>query len=405
MPIFKEIPPTAEFPLFFPRILSAIGKKNAGASLENDLKEYLGVSHARIACSGTAAFFLILEALKSASTKKTVIIPAYICPSVAMAILRAGLVPCACDIDRQGFAIDPIALEEICSRNGDMLAIVVAHLGGIPCDMARLKTVADKYGVPIVEDCAQALGAEYHGKKVGAWGDFSFFSFARGKGLTIYEGGMAIANNGAYAERIDDAASKYITRGGLLEALRMLQLAGYWVFYRPSLFWFAYSLPELFWRATGAHLKAISEHFELDFPLHRVSDFRDSVGHAHFSLLDAQIENQRQKASRYINDLRASTKFDIVTEEEGSKATYPFLTILFHDLKDKAVFMRKMTRRGLGVSELYTLPVTEYEYCKGLIKYRTVARADDLSRRQAILSTSFYLKDKDMASIITGSSE
>ena len=401
MSIFHEIPPTAGLPVYFKSILAAFTDRS---SLEDDFKRYLGVPYARITCSGTAALYLILEALKKRSDRRTIVIPAYICPSVAMAALRAGLKVEICDIDRSGFDLDFQSLDKICSANPGILAVVAAHLGGIPCDFDKLKAITDKYGILTIEDCAQSLGAVYHGKKVGALGDLSFFSLARGKGLTIYEGGMIIANKNEYVAQVDEAESQYVKKAFFLEALRILQLFGYWLFYRPGLFWFVYGFPELFWQATGQHLRAISEHFELNFPLHRVSSFRNAVGHIGFKGVDAAIESQRQKAGSYIQGLRGSSSFDIIEGPEGTKGTFPFLSIIFRDLQEKNKFMTGIQRYGLGVSELYTLPVTEYAYFKGILRGKDNPGAAYLSRRQAILSTSLYLKQKDIDLIIKAAS-
>ena len=400
MPIFHEIPPTAGLPLYFKNIIRAFRSKDLLPSLEDDFKNYLGVPYARITCSGTAALYLILEALKRKSDRKTIVISAYICPSVAMAALRAGLRLEVCDINRSGYDFNFKDLDEICSRNPDILAVIAVHLGGIPCDFDKLKAIADKYGILIIEDCAQSLGAEYRGKKVGTLGDFSFFSLARGKGLTIYEGGMIIANKNDYAAQVDEVENKYVKKAFFTEALRVLQLFGYWLFYRPRVFWFVYRLPELFWCAIGQHFRAISEHFELNFPLHRVSSFRNAVGHFSFNYLEAAIESQRQKAGRYIKGLRGVAAFDIIKEPKNSKATFPFLSIIFHDPQDKSKFMASIQRYGLGVSELYTLPVTEYDYFKGALQGRSNPGAAYLSQRQAILSTSVYLRQQDMDFII-----
>jgi perosamine synthetase len=400
MSIFNEIPPTAGLPLSFKNIIRAFRNKGSSPSLEADFKNYLGVPYARITCSGTAALYLILEALKSKSGRKTVIIPAYICPSVAMAVLRANLKAEACDINRSNFDFNFDDLEGTCSKNRDILAIVAVHLGGIPCDFDRLRSIADKYGIWIIEDCAQSLGAVYHGKKAGTLGDFSFFSLARGKGLTIYEGGMIIANKNEYTAAVEGAVKRCVKKAFFIETLRILQLFGYWLFYRPRLFWFVYALPERFWRATGQHLRAISEHFDLNFPLHRVSGFRNTVGHLHFDRIGPAIDSQRQRASRYIAGLKEARTFTIIEEPKDTKGNYPFVTLVFNEPAEKREFMALMERYGLGVSELYTLPVTDYSYFKGSISGKDNPGAAYLSQRQVILSTSAFLKDNDLDLIV-----
>jgi dTDP-4-amino-4,6-dideoxygalactose transaminase len=184
MNLFREIPPTAGLPLSAKDILP-IFYINKHGLLEDDFSKYLGAAYAKITYSGTAAFYIILEALKNLSPKKTVIIPSFICPLVPLAIRRAGFKTLVCDIEKDSFNFRIDKLEEICLNNKDILSIVAVHLAGIPIDFAPIKKMARENKIFIIEDCAQSLGAMHQGKKTGSLGDFSFFSLCRGKGLTI----------------------------------------------------------------------------------------------------------------------------------------------------------------------------------------------------------------------------
>jgi len=344
--------------------------------------------------------YLILESLKKVSAKKKVIIPAYICPSVAMAVLRAGLDLEVCDINGSDFNLDAEKLEEICGEKDDILAVVAAHLGGIPFDFDKVQSIVKGKGIFIIEDCAQALGAGFRGRKVGTLGDFSFFSLAKGKGLTIYEGGVIVANSKEYASIIDDTISRLVKKGFFAEILRMLGLFGYAIFYRPRLFWFVYRLPELFWHASGQHLKAISEYFSVDFPVHRVSKIRGRMGHMNFCRLDAEITRQRETAAEYIKRLEGIKGIKVIMENRDSIATYPFVTLLFEDAEKRNRILGVLKKSGAGVSELYTSPVTDYEYLKGKVAPGVSTGARHLAERQIILSTSIFLKPRDMDTVV-----
>ncbi len=125
MGIFKEIPPTAGFPLYFKDLLCMFGSRD----LEQDLSDYLGLDYTRLTYSGTAALYLILESLKDLSAKTTVVIPSFVCPLVPLAIKRAGLKIEVCDVGRDSFDFDTVELENLCARNNDIAAIVAGHLG------------------------------------------------------------------------------------------------------------------------------------------------------------------------------------------------------------------------------------------------------------------------------------
>jgi len=183
--IFREVPPTAGFPLYWSDLFPLFKFGHDSAGLEEDFKKYLGVNFAKVTYSGTASFYFILEGLKEISPKKAVIIPAFVCPLVPLAIARAGLKVKVCDIQPDNFNFDYNTLEKLCAQ-GDVLAIVAVHLAGLAIDVDKLKNLAEKHGIFLIEDCAQSLGAQYKGKKIGTFGDFAFYSLCRGKGLTIY---------------------------------------------------------------------------------------------------------------------------------------------------------------------------------------------------------------------------
>ncbi len=247
MNIFKEIPPTAGLPIYIKDSLALFNRNTRRGSLEEDFKKYLGLDYIRVACSGTASFYLILESLKEVSFKKTVVIPSFICPLVPLAIERAGLRAEVCDINYADFGFNLTELKKICSDNSDILAVVPAHLAGIPVDFESLERIIKPYKIFSIEDCAQSLGAVYKGKKAGSLGDFAFFSLCRGKGLTIYEGGAIAASRKEYARVIDDKLAQLVKDDGLSEGIKLLELFGYWLFYRPQLFWFVFGLPQAFW--------------------------------------------------------------------------------------------------------------------------------------------------------------
>ncbi len=401
MSIFKEIPPTAGFPIYAKDLASLFKIKGKGFSLEEDFKKYLNVNFARLTCSGTAALYLILESLKDLSDRKTVAVPSYTCPSVILAIKRAGLKIVICDINQHDFNFNPAQLENICKDNNDILAVIAAHLAGIPVDMDSIGKITKKQSIFIIEDCAQSLGAIYKDKKVGTIGDFSFFSMARGKGLTIYEGGMLVSNRKEYEEVIDNKIQKLVKEDFISECVKILELFGYAIFYRPGLFWFVYELPGIIWSFQGNKLKAESEYFEYNFPVHKVSNIRDSIGHMNFYKLDQEIAGQRQKALYYIENLEGVEGIRIIKESPGvSRASYPFLTLIFDTVDRKKKALKVFRNSGLGVSELYTSAVCGYDYLKDIIRDNACPGGNFLAERQITLSTSVFLKKKEQGLIL-----
>ena len=397
MSIFREIPPTAGFPLY---LKDFWGSSRAG-SLEQDFKDYLGLDYAQVTYSGTAAFYLILESLKKISPKKTVVIPSFVCPLVPLAVARAGLKVEVCDINRDSFDYDSNALEKLCSQNQDILAVVAVHLAGIPIDFSSLEKVTKKYSIFIVEDCAQSLGATYQGRKTGTLGDFAFFSLCRGKGLTIYEGGIIATIHQQYAGIIDETIATLVKDDYLSESFKMLELFGYWIFYRPQLFWFVFCLPQLFWNISGNRLRGVNEYFDTDFATHEVSDFRKSLGHAEFSRLETEIIGQRKKAAYYREAFKNTPGIRIIPEPPDSRGSYPYFTLIFEDVLRRNKALRALDESGLGACEIYLAAITDYDYLKAMIPRQDCPGGRFITAHHLTLSTSTFLKEKDLGKIIT----
>lgn len=139
---------------------------------ENELSRYVGTKHA-IACStGTAALHLALEGL-GVKNGDEVIIPSYVCASPYFATLYSGARPRIVDIDRTDLNVCAETVKRRLTRK--VKAIIVPHMFGNSAELDELLEL----GIPLIEDCAQALGAEYHDQKVGSFGSLSVFSFMR----------------------------------------------------------------------------------------------------------------------------------------------------------------------------------------------------------------------------------
>ena len=398
MSIFREIPPTAGLPLYARDLLSAFLKRNQPGSLEEDFKRYLGVSYAAVTYSGTAAFYIILEALKKLSPRKTVIIPSFVCPLIPLAIKRAGLKVLACDINKDNFNFEITQLKELCLRNNDILAVVPVHLAGIPVDIQAIQNITKENGIFIIEDCAQSLGAKYQDKFAGTLGDFAFFSLCRGKGLTTYEGGVIVTGL-KFAPLIDNEINRLVKTNPLSEFLKVLELFGYWIFYRPLLFWFVFRLPQAFWQAQGKAEKAFIEYFSVDFPLHKVSGIRKNTAHAAFGRLESELDKQRKVALDYIALLKGVAGIRLITEPSGSSSNYPYLTLVFDETRNRDKAFNILNNSGLGVSLIYLFAITDYGYLKDIVGGKVCPNAQAIARNHITLTTSTFLSQKDIRSV------
>ncbi len=165
---------------------------------EDRFASYIGVSHGVAVCNGTAALETALYAV-GVGPGDEVILPTFTIVSCAIATLRLGARPVLVDIDPETWCMDVGQIESrITSRTK---AIMPVHIYGHPVDMDPLREIADRHGLAVVEDAAEAHGAEYRGRRCGSLGDAAAFSFYANKIVTTGEGGMVVTGNSAAAER------------------------------------------------------------------------------------------------------------------------------------------------------------------------------------------------------------
>lgn len=166
---------------------------------EEDMASYCGVERGVAVMNGTVALHLALTALGIGKGDE-VIVPDLTFAATINAVLYTGATPVIVDIEEESWCIDPECVRKAVTDKTK--AVIPVHLYGQPCDMDGIMSVADEFGIYVVEDCAEAHGAEYDGKKVGGFGDISCFSFFGNKIITTGEGGMCLTSDQRLAERM-----------------------------------------------------------------------------------------------------------------------------------------------------------------------------------------------------------
>jgi perosamine synthetase len=165
---------------------------------EREFAEYCGVKHCISTSNGTVAIHLALVVL-GVGAGDEVIIPDLTFAATANAVILAGAKPVLADVRRSDWCLDPESVrKKVTARTK---AIIPVHLYGHPCEMNALQSIAEEHNLKIVEDAAEAHGAEYHGRRVGSLGDCATFSFYGNKIITTGEGGCITTNSDAFAER------------------------------------------------------------------------------------------------------------------------------------------------------------------------------------------------------------
>jgi perosamine synthetase len=166
---------------------------------EEEFAAFCGSKHGIACCNGTVALHLALLAL-GIGPGDEVIVPTVTFVATANAVHYVGATPIFADSEPETWNIDPADVaRKITPRTR---AIIAVHLYGHPADMGALADLARKHGIHLVEDAAEAHGAEYRGRRAGSLGDVATFSFYGNKNLTTGEGGMCLTDDPALGERI-----------------------------------------------------------------------------------------------------------------------------------------------------------------------------------------------------------
>jgi len=204
IPINKPIIDEEEIQAVIKVLRSGILTEKSGhgpfaSKFEKAFANYIGSKYAVSFNSGTSALHAALLAA-GVGPKDEVIVPSFTFVATAEVVVLAGARPIFVDIDPKTYCMDPKEVKNAIS--GRTKAIIPVHLYGHPCDMDPLIECAHEHGIIMIEDAAQAHGAEYKGKKAGILGDLACFSFYATKNMTTGEGGMITTNSEEFMETV-----------------------------------------------------------------------------------------------------------------------------------------------------------------------------------------------------------
>ena len=203
------VDPAAEYRSLKADIDAAVGRVLAsgryvlgpeGEALERELAAYTGAAHAVGCNSGTDALHLPLVAAGIGAGDE-VVVPAFTFFATAEAVSYTGATPVFADIDAATFNLDPASLEKKITKKTK--AVIAVHLFGQSADLQAISKICLDRKLVLIEDCAQALGADYDGRRCGSWGDFAGFSFYPTKNLAaVGDAGLMTAKEAKHAETL-----------------------------------------------------------------------------------------------------------------------------------------------------------------------------------------------------------
>jgi len=273
-------------------------------AFEEEFAHYNGATHAVLTSSATAALWMLVKAF-GARPGDEVLVPSHTAFPTVEAICFAGATPVFVDVD-ESFTVDVRdAAAKVTPRT---VGVVPVHLYGHPADLPALQALCAERGLWLLEDCAQAHGAEWQGRKVGGFGRAAAFSFYPSKNLSVMgDGGLLVTN--------DDAV-----------AARCRQL-----------------------RDHGRLNKDV--HAEVGFNL-RFNDIQAAVGRVLLRRLDAMNEQRRRVAARYAVGL-AGLPLGLPSERAGARHVY-HLYVIRSDRRD--ALAKYLRERGIATGIHYPVP-------------------------------------------------
>lgn len=240
---------------------------------EELFKKYLGVKYAIATSSCTGALHMGMAALGIGQADEVILADTNWI-ATASPIIYLGAKPVFVDILPDSWCIDPDKVEAAISPNTK--AIIAVHLYGNLCVMNRLLAIGDKYGIPIIEDAAEAIGSNYYGKHAGSMGKFGAFSFHGTKTITTGEGGIFVTNDEQLFERVLTLSNHGRVRG---------QIKQFW----PDMVGFKY----------------------------KMSNIQAAIGCAQMERIDSLVFRKREIFHHYLHGLSGLTHITMNPEPEG----------------------------------------------------------------------------------------
>lgn len=347
---------------------------------------------------GRVALFSIIKAL-GIGCEDEVVAQAFTCLAIPEGIMATGARPIFADIEPNGFNMDAGDLER--KITPQTRAVIVQHTYGIPADMERIKYVADKANIPIIEDCCHTFVSTYKGKMVGSFGVGSFYSFEWGKPVVAGIGGSAIINDSNLNEKIQSKYKDYRFPSTIKLLRIQLQYFGFKILYRPSLYW---SVRDMF-HILGS-IGAVESSYNPMQENQVAEDFCLKMPKPLQRRMARKLCNldEWSRHSRWVsNEYQSRIESNVVVHPEISSdcdtvfARYPLLA------NDKDMLLEQARKAKVELSDWYSTPIhplTGKEL--KLVRYEagSCPNAEKRCKQVVTLPTHMAVKVKDVERIV-----
>lgn len=320
-------------------------KKEALENFACGLAPFTGHRDIFFTNSGAAAFYLILESLKEISpARNEVVLPAYTASILVMAVQKSGLKAVLSDISLEDFNINIDGIDNAVSDK--TLCIVVAHMFGIP--VAKISNLKNRFkDVFIVEDCAQAMGAEIDGKPVGSFGDFSFYSFNRGKNLPTYGGGAATAVSAKLTQVLKKKAESLEVNSVFSDLAIPWKMLLFSIAVNPLIYGWFYPMISLF----------KNNRVPADFEIKKYSLCQASAAVSLIAGFKDSIEARYDNGMAIIRGLKDLNGLAVPVIRDNIKPAFNRLPVMCKDIEKRDKVEAMLNKAGIETSNMYNKPI------------------------------------------------
>lgn len=318
---------------------------------EKKVANYVGAKYAVAVSSGTAALHLACMVLKLKEGDKAITSPNTFA-ATSNSVLYVGAKPVFVDIDSDTLNIDINQLEQAILNSKNIKAIFPVHFAGFPCDMQKIKKLADKHNLAIVEDAAHALGATYsNGSKVGncQYSDMTILSFHPVKGIAAGEGGMILTNNDTFYRKLNRLRSHGITKGN---------------FEFPGISEVDDSLVDKNEALENGELKRWYYEMQHLGYNYRITDIQCALAVSQMDKIELFLEKRKQLARRYDQAFEACPNIKPLQLQGRKQSSHHIYVVSINFDKigvTKHQFMQKLASQGVG-SQVHYIPVVKQPY-------------------------------------------
>lgn len=323
------------------------------AEFERLFSAFCGVKYGVATCNGTTALHLALLALGIGS-KDEVIVPTLTFIATANAVRYVGASPVFVDSDPNTWCMDVGKIEKSLTQRTK--AIIPVHLYGHPCDMDPIMEIVRKHHLWVIEDAAEAHGAEYKGRRVGGFGDISCFSFFGNKVITTGEGGICLTNDEELAQK--------------MQRLRNQGM----------------DIHKRYW------------HTDIGYN-YRMTNIEAAIGVAQMEKIEEMIARKRNNAQLYSELLKNVEGVTLPVEEKWAKSIYWMYSVLIDENQpvSRDELILRLGKDGIETRPLFYSVHLQPPY---IPNQYSLPVAEELSRRGISLPSSAALKKEQIEYIV-----